>query len=141
MFNPLKVELSRSKLWYRWLSLVHLVAVACIFFTPLPLFTQGVLSVGLVLSFISFFKFPINQGVSGFVWNQDAPLFATLDEHGKLTQHVPPKKLLRLPFLVCIHVEAAAPVATQWLILLPDMMSQSDWRKLQVMARWSELPA
>ena len=141
MFNPLKIELKRSTLWYHGLSAIHLLAVFSLLLTPLSVFTQVVLAIGLLLSFISFFKFPINSGVSAFVWNQDQPLFATIDDQGKMVQHAMPNKLLRLPFLVCIYVDATAPVASQWLILLPDMMSKSNWRKLQVMTRWSELPA
>lgn len=139
MFNPLRIEIKHSKFWQGWLVVGHLLAVFSLFLTPLPLFTQSILLLGLAISYWSFFKFPINKGVKGFIWNQDKSLFATVDDSGVQTSHEMPQRLLRLPFLVCLHVNAKAPVASQWLILLPDMMSKDDWRRLQVMARWSEL--
>ena len=141
MFNPLKIELKESGYWWGLVFSTHAVAGICVLNLPLRQFVAVVLLVSLLLSLVSFFKFPINSGVSAFVWNQDQPLFATIDDQGKIVQHAMPNKLLRLPFLVCIYVDATAPVASQWLILLPDMMSNSNWRKLQVMTRWSELPA
>lgn len=139
MFNPLRIEIKPSKFWQLWLLCSHLLAAFSLLLAPMPLFTQLILLFGLGLSYWSFFKFPINKGVSGFIWNQDQSLFATVDTKGIQTSHAMPQRLLRLPFLVCLHVEANAPIPKQWLILFPDMMSKDDWRRLQVMARWSEL--
>ncbi|HSG02878.1 MAG TPA: protein YgfX [Marinobacterium sp.] len=139
MFNPLKIVIKRSSFWYLWLVGVHALAMLSLFLTPLPTFTKVILLVGLCLSYWSFFKFPINKGIAGLIWNQDRSLFATVNEAGLQTFHEMPRRLLRLPFLVCIYVNAKAPVPNQWIILLPDMMSKAEWRRLQVMARWSEL--
>lgn len=142
MFSPLKIELKPSRRWYAFVVAVHLVAlVSALLLTPIEPFVRSILAISLLLSGYSFFRFPINQGVSAFIWNADQRLFATQSVEGSQTQHEMPKSLLVLPFLVCIKLKASAPIASQWLILLPDMMSKDQWRRLQVLSRWSELDA
>ena len=142
MFAPLKVQLKPSKRWYSFVISAHLVALlSLLFLTPLEPFVRSLLAISLLLSGYSFFRFPINQGVSAFIWNADQRLFATQSVEGNQTQHEMPKSLLVFPFLVCLKLKASAPIASQWLILLPDMMSKDEWRRLQVLSRWSELDA
>lgn len=142
MFSPLKIELKPSKRWYTFVISAHLVALlSLLFLTPLEPFVRSLLAISLLLSGYSFFRFPINQDVSAFIWNADQRLFATQSIEGNQTQHEMPKSLLVFPFLVCLKLKANAPIASQWLILLPDMMSKDEWRRLQVLSRWSELDA
>jgi hypothetical protein len=142
LFSPLKIELKPSKRWYTFVISAHLVALlSVLFLTPLEPFVRSLLAISLLLSGYSFFRFPINQGVSAFIWNADQRLFATQSVEGNQTQHEMPKSLLVFPFLVCLKLRASAPIASQWLILLPDMMSKDEWRRLQVLSRWSELDA
>ena len=142
MFAPLRVQLKPSKRWYGFVIGGHLVALLCLLFlTPLEPFVRALLALLLVLSGYSFFRFPINQGVTTFIWNADQRRFATQGVEGVQTQHEMPKSLLVFPFIVCLKLEASAPIASQWLILLPDMMSKDEWRRLQVLSRWSELDA
>ncbi len=142
MFAPLRVQLKPSKRWFVFVIGVHLVSMLCLLFlTPLDPFVRALLAFFLVLSGYSFFRFPINQGVTTLIWNADQRLFATRGTDGVQTQHEMPKSLLVFPFLVCLKLKARAPIASQWLILLPDMMNKDEWRRLQVLSRWSELDA
>lgn len=142
MFAPLRVQLKPSKRWFGFVIGVHLIALVCLLFlTPLDPFVRALIAFLLVLSGYSFFRFPINQGVTTIIWNADQRLFATQGVEGVQTQHEMPKSLLVFPFLVCLKLKASAPIASQWVILLPDMMSKDEWRRLQVLSRWSELDA
>ena len=110
-------------------------------FTPLEPFVRGVLVTFTLVSFWALVAFPINQGVKALIWNPDAEIFATQWGDGVQTLHAMPDTLRCFPFLICIKLKASAPIANQWLILLPDMMSKEEWRRLQVLSRWSELDA
>jgi len=110
-------------------------------FTPLEVFVRVVLVTFTLVSLWALVSFPINQGVKALIWNPDAEIFATQGGDGVQTLHAMPDTLLCFPFLICIKLKASAPVANQWLILLPDMMSKEEWRRLQVLSRWSELDA
>jgi len=139
MFNPLRVELKKSGYWWGLVFGSHAVAGVCVVTLSSSQFVTAVLLLSLLLSLLSFRLFPINAGVSAILWNEDANRFCTLDRNGLQVEHPYPRQLIRLPFLICIKLDARAPVPNQWLILLPDMMSRPEWRRLHVLARWSEL--
>lgn len=142
MFVPLKIELRRSRFWWAFVVVIHLCGLGSVaLLAPLGYFVQLVLILTLLISFASFYRFPINQGINVILWNTDTQIFATQNSEGIQTVHTTPQTLLVFPFLVCIKLEARAPIANQWLILLPDMMSRDEWRRLMVLARWSELNA
>lgn len=142
MFAPLKLKLKRSSYWSSFVVGVHTLAIVSVaLFTPLEIFTRAVLVTFTLVSFWGLMTFPINQGVKALIWNPDAEVFATQGSDGRQTDHAMPDTLLCFPFLICIKLKASAPIANQWLILLPDMMSKEEWRRLQVLSRWSELDA
>lgn len=141
MFNPLKIQLRPPNCWSRFICAVHAVALLSTLFLPFDGFVKTVLCSTVILSLVSFGRFPINQSVTTILWNEDSQRFATLDKKGVQTEHHYPDQLLRLPFLICIKLRARAPVADQWLIVTTDMVTPQEWRRLQVLARWSELNA
>jgi hypothetical protein len=142
LFAPLKLQLKDSSYWINFVFGVHSVAIASVaMFTPLEVFVRVVLVTVTLVSLWALVALPINQGVKALIWNPDAEIFATQGGDGVQTLHAMPDTLLCFPFLICIKLKARAPVANQWLILLPDMMSKEEWRRLQVLSRWSELDA
>lgn len=139
MFSPLKVELATS-LCLKWILITcHLFTVICLMTSDFELVTRLILSLLTVVHFLVLYLFPYNQGVKTIIWNADIPLFITLDDSKRSSSHPQPVGMLVLPFILCIKIIAVAPVANQWLVLLPDMMSKDQWRKLKVLARLSEL--
>ena len=139
MFSPLKVELATS-FRLKWILITfHLFTIICLMTSDFELITRVTLSLMTLVNFLVLYLFPYNQGVKTIIWNADIPLFITLDELKRSSSHPQPVGMLVLPFMLCIKINAVTPVANQWLVLLPDMMSKDQWRKLKVLARLSEL--
>lgn len=139
VFAPVRIEIRASNQWILIKVSLHLFAIVVLFYTGLELMTRLILGVGVLLSAGFLIRLPLNEGVKTLILNPDEPGLATLDKRGRYTRHRFPRAFFVFRYLICIRLEACAPVPDQWLVFLPDMMHPADWRRLSVIARWVEL--
>lgn len=139
MFSPVRIEL-RSSPSLKWgLVSLHLFTLVWIYQRDFELITLVVCSLIIILNYLYLKRLPVNQGVKTILWNADVPLFITIDNSNRSITHPHPQGILVLPFMLCLKLKAVAPVPNQWLVLMPDMMSVDQWRRVNVLARMSEL--
>ena len=103
------------------------------------LFIICVLSLALLLSYLHSCLFPINQRIAGIGASVEDGRFWLVSEAGHKVHVSTVNALFRTRLFILIAAEPDAPLAKQWLLILPDMVSPDDWRRLQVMTRWANL--
>lgn len=117
------------------------LAALAILVADLELFVKCVLLAWLITAIWLTQRFPVNRSVIALVWNADAECISLKTQEGGSYKLEHPVSLLTTPWLICLYTDPPAPLPRQWLLLLPDMVSDTEWRRLRVLSRWVRLTA
>ena len=108
------------------------------FSASLPLFTVMVscLFVGTVVYLL---RTNQPEAPTVLIWNVNAGNCRWIDSKGQV-DIASPIALVRLPWVVILNLSPSNNASNRWLPIWRDQLSRDDWRRLQVLARWSKLP-
>ncbi len=141
MFSPLNVKLKSSRYYPLAVFLIYLLAGLAVLAFEVSPFVKLVLLATLLLALAVSRCLTVNQGISGFLWSAQTGEFSVYRKAGVKVRVPALGAIFRLRWLVLIRLVPEQGVAAQWLVLLPDMMSAEEWRRLQVLSRWLPPPA
>ena len=136
MFSLVKVSLVDSKFYTLVSVLVFCVAGLALIASSVEPFAKLVLVVFLLLSAYLRMVFPLNQNIAGLAWSTHTNELLLILSSGAEVRTAPPEAIFVLPWMLGIKIYPESGIPAQWMILLPDMMSSNDWRKLSVISRW-----
>lgn len=139
VFCPLKIELKESNGFRFFRRSVHVLAIVLLVISNYSFSMSLIFFLAVALSLVIDRFQPINHQINSLQWSLETPPIQLTTYTGAEVSLREVDNLVVFSWIVLISIRPEPGIDDQWMILLPDMMDSEDWRRLQVMSRWSNI--